>query len=139
MPAGMSSRGFAMSEVLAALAVLGVIVAGNLGLALGGLGATLEARRAQRAVAMAADLAGRVRALPSVDWAALPAAGACPDPCAPEQLAAAEWAAWSEHVAEALPGGAAELAPDGAGALVLSIRWQEQGGEQRVLRLGMPR
>jgi prepilin-type N-terminal cleavage/methylation domain-containing protein len=135
----MSGRGFAMTEVLAALAVLGVIVAGNLGLALGGLGATLEARRAQRAVAMAADLAGRVRALPSADWTSLPATAGCSAPCGPEQLAAAEWAAWSARLADALPGGAAELAPDGAGAMVLSIRWQEQGGEQRVLRLGMPR
>ena len=134
----MSGRGFAMTEVLVALAVLGVIVAGNLGLALGGLSATLEARRAQQAVALATDLAGRIRALPAAEWTALPAAGACEAPCAPEQLAAAEWASWSLRLEADLPGATADLAPDGTSALVLSIRWPERGGETRLLRVGIP-
>ena len=134
----MNNRGFAMTEVLAALAVIGVVVTGNLGLALGGLGATLEARRGQQAVALAADLAGRIGALPTVDWTALPAAGPCPAPCAPEHVAAAELAAWSRQLAAALPEAEAELQRVGAEALVLQLRWRENDGATRTLRVGVP-
>lgn len=134
----MSARGFAMTEVLAALAVIGVVVTGNLGLALGGLGATLEARRSQQAVALAADLAGRMRALPVVDWSTLPAAGPCVAPCAPEQVAAAELVAWSRQLEAALPEAAAELQRAGPEAMVLQLRWRESDGAMRSLGVGIP-
>lgn len=127
-----------MTEVLAALAVVGIVVTGNLGLALGGLGATLEARRSQQAVALAADLAGRIRVLPTIDWTALPAAGPCAAPCAPEQVAAAELAAWTRQLQDALPGAEAELHRAGAAALVLQLRWREGDDETRALSVGIP-
>lgn len=133
----MRAQGFAMTEVLAALAVVGLVVTGNLGLALGGLGATLEARRSQQAVALAADLAGRMRAIPGVDWTALPAAGPCAAPCTPEQVAATELATWGRQLEAALPGGEAELQRAGADVVVLQLRWIEGDDETRTLRVGM--
>lgn len=133
----MSARGFAMTEVLAALAVVGLVVTGNLGLALGGLGATLEARRGQQAVALAADLAGRIRAVPA-DWTALPAAGPCVTPCPPEQVAAAELATWLRQLETVLPDGEAELRRAGPGTVVLQLRWREGERETRTLRVGIP-
>lgn len=133
----MNSRGFAMTEALVALAVLGVAVTGGLGLALGGLSDTLEARRAQQAAAAAADLAGRIAVLGSVDWTTLPAAAPCAPACSPAQLAAVELSEWRLDLARALPGASASLAAGDAETLVLRLEWGESGGERRTLQIGI--
>jgi Tfp pilus assembly protein PilV len=135
----MNSRGFAMTEALVALAVFGLAVTGGLGLALGGLSDTLEARRAQQAAAAAADLAGRIAALEGVDWTALPAAAPCALACTPPQLAALELADWRRDLGRALPAASASLEAGHAGTLVLRLEWDESGGERRALQIGIAR
>jgi len=135
----MNVRGFVMTEILVALLVLAVAVTGTLALAAGAFASTAEARRAELAAGLASDLAGRMRALPGVDWTVLPAPGACGSACTPEQLAALEFADWRGAVSGALPAGTGSLEPGDAGALVLQLGWQEAGGARRELRLGIGR
>jgi prepilin-type N-terminal cleavage/methylation domain-containing protein len=135
----MNLRGFVMTEVLAALLVLAVAVTAALALALRGFAATAEARRAETAAGLAADLAGRMRALPAVDWTALPAPVDCGAECSPGQLAALELAEWEATVADALPAGMGQLETAGAGQLVAVLCWTETGGVPRELRLGIGR
>lgn len=133
----MNVRGFTMIEILVALLVLAVAVTAALALALGGFAATTEARRAEVAAGLAADLAGRVRVLPGVDWAALPEPFECGADCTPEQLGALEFAAWQADVAAALPTGAGSLWRTGADGLALTLAWTETGGTRRELQLGI--
>lgn len=132
-------RGFVMTEVLVALLLLALAVTAVIGLALGGFAATAEARRAEIAAGLAADLAGRVRALSGVDWTGLPAAHACGTACTPEQLAALELAAWRASVAVALPAGTGKLEVAGVGELVVTLGWAEAGQPQRELHVGIGR
>jgi type IV pilus modification protein PilV len=129
----MRTRGVAMTEVLVALALLAVALTGALALALRGYALTSEARRAEQAAALAADLAGRMRALPRVDWSDLPAATACVPSCTPEALAAVEFKDWQALAAMTLPGAAATLQPGSGGALRLTLGWNESGGPREVL------
>jgi hypothetical protein len=131
----MNARGFAMTEALVALAVFGVALTGSLGLALEGFATTLEARRAQQAAALAADLAGRIAVLPGVDWTSLPAVTPCEPGCSPAQLAALELARWRQLLGETLPAAGATLAPGGTGALRLRLEWTETGATARGLEL----
>lgn len=135
----MSARGFVMMEVLVALLLLGLAVAGMLGLALGGFAATAEARRAQQATLLASDLAGRIRALPGVDWTALPEPVACTGGCAPEALAALELVDWRARLESSLPDAAGQLASGPGGVIALRLEWTATGGERRELRLGLAR
>lgn len=130
-------RGFTMIEILVALLVLAVAVTAALALAMGGFAATAEARRAEVAAGLAADLTGRVRVLPGVDWAALPEPFECGAACTPEQLGALEFAAWQADVAAALPAGAGSLWRTGADELALTLAWTETGGMRRELQLGI--
>lgn len=133
----MNARGMIMAEVLAALLVMGVALTGSLALALAAMAELGEARRAQVAVVLAADLAGRVRALPAADWTALPAPGPCGSPCPVEVLAAQEYADWATLLAVALPGAAASLAAGPHGGPVLALEYPERGGAMRLLQLGL--
>lgn len=133
----MKARGFTLVEVLVALAVLALITSAATALALRSFAATAEARRAETAAALAADLAGRIRALRSVDWTALPAPAPCGLPCPPAQLAAQELAEWQAAVATALPSGTALLEDRGSGQLVVTLSWTETGGSTRSLRWGI--
>jgi prepilin-type N-terminal cleavage/methylation domain-containing protein len=133
----MNARGFAMTEVLVALLVFGMALAGGLGLALQGFAATLEARRAQQAAALAADLAGRVATLPGVDWTSLPGVVPCEPACSPAQLAAVELGRWRALLATTLPAGTATLGGGASGTLLLQLEWTESGGAARRLELGM--
>jgi type IV pilus assembly protein PilV len=134
----LSTRGFAMSEVLVALLVIAVAVSSALALALGGLVGTAEARRAELATMLAADLAGRIRSLAGVDWTALPGSG-CTPPCTPDQLAAQELDHWRASVRDALPSGRGELESGNGDELTASVRWEERGGVPREFRLGIGR
>jgi type IV pilus modification protein PilV len=131
----MKARGVAMTEVLVALALLAVALTGALALALRGYALTSEARRAEQAAALAADLAGRMRALPRVDWTDLPAATPCAPACAPETLAALEFEDWQALATMTLPGSAATLEPGMSGAVMLTLGWSESGGVLRELSL----
>ena len=131
----MNARGFAMTEALVALAVFGVALTGSLGLALEGFATTLEARRAQQAAALAADLAGRIAALPGVDWHALPAVTSCEPTCSPAQRAALELAQWHQLLGGTLPAGGATLVPGAVGSLLLRVEWRETGGALRGFEL----
>ena len=131
----MNARGFAMAEALVALALFGVALTGSLGLALEGYATTLEARRAQQAAALAADLAGRIAVLPGVDWTSLPAVAPCAPGCTPTQLAALEFAQWRQALQDTLPAAGATLTAGNAGVLRLQLEWIETGGEARALEL----
>lgn len=133
----MSMRGFTLLEVLVALLLLALGVTSVLALALGGFATTAEARRAEIAAALAADLAGRTRALAGVDWTGLPAPAPCSAACAPEVVAALELADWRAGVAAALPEGDAGLAAGPAGELLLTLGWTETSGQRRQLRVGI--
>jgi len=133
----MTCRGFTLLEVLVALLLLSLAVSSVLGLALHAFATTTEARRAEIAGALAADLAGRVRTFSSVDWVALPAPAPCTAACPPEQAAAAELADWRAAVTAALPDGAALLASGPGGELLLTLAWTETSGLPRELRLGI--
>lgn len=135
----MTGRGFTLLEVLVALLLLAVAVTSVLALALGGFATTAEARRAETAAALAADLAGRVRALARVDWTALPAPAPCAAACPPEQVAAMELADWRAGVGASLPDGTALLAAGPGGELLLTLAWTETGGLPRELRVGIAR
>jgi len=124
-------------EILVALLVLALVVSGSLALALGSLGATAEARRAELAASLAGDLAGRVRVLSGVDWTTLPAISACGADCTPEQLAAQEMADWLALLETTLPDARASLAATAPGQLRLELEWSDTGGERRRLQLGM--
>lgn len=137
MPGGLNVRGHSMIEILVALLVMAVAVTAALTLALGGFAATSEARRAEVAAGLAADLAGRVQVLPGIDWTALPAPVACGASCTPEQLGALELADWHESVSAALPTGSGSVRAADSGDLVVTLAWTETGGVQRELQLGI--
>lgn len=139
MRRAMRLRGFVMMEVLVALFLVGLAVSGALSLALGGFGATAEARRAQQATLLASDLAGRIRALPGVDWTALPEPGTCVGGCSPEALAALELLQWRARLEESLPDATGSLAAASTGAIALQLEWTASGGERRALRVDLAR
>lgn len=133
----MNAHGFTMTELLVALLVTAVAVTAALALALGGFAAAGEARRAEIAAVLAADLAGRIQVLPAIDWTALPEPVACGLACTPEQLGALEFADWQAAVAAALPAGVGSLRAAGADELVVMLDWTETGGLQRQWQLGI--
>lgn len=132
-------HGFGMTEVLVALLVFALGISGALALALGGLASTAEARRADLATSLVADLAGRTRAFGELDWTILPAALPCGGSCTPSQLAALELADWQSLVAATLPSGVATLETGTAGELVVVLTWDETGGARRELQMGIGR
>lgn len=135
----MNTRGFAMVEVLVAMVVAALGLGAALAMALGGLAATAEARRADLAAMMAADLAGRIRALPGADWTALPEVAECGTDCTPAQLAALEYQAWRQALRSGLPGANAQLEAGADGAVLLSLAWPESGATTRSLLLEIHR
>lgn len=135
----MKSQGFAMTEVLVALAVTAVGLGAAVGLALAGYATTAEARRAEVASALAADLAGRMRALATVDWLALPAPLDCGSDCAAVQLAALELAEWQAIVRTSLPGASARLEAAEEDRLAITLGWTETGNVPRELRVEVAR
>jgi type IV pilus assembly protein PilV len=130
-------RGIALVEVLVAILLAGLAVTTGLGLALRGLADTVEARLRQQAIELAADMAGRVRALPGVDWTAVAPGAPCVGACSPDALAAAELGEWRKEVIGRLPDAEAALQAAAGGALVVVVRWSGRGGESSELRLGV--
>ena len=131
------SRGIALVEVLVAILLAALAVTTGLGLALRGLSDTVEARLRQQAIELAADMAGRVRALPGVDWTAVAPGAPCVGACSPEALAAAELGEWRGEVIARLPAAEAALQSAAGGAFVVVVRWSGRGGEPSELRLGV--
>jgi hypothetical protein len=81
-------------------------------------------------------MAGRVRALPGVDWTAVAPGAPCGGACSPDALAAAELGEWRREVMGRLPDAEAALEAAG-GALVVVVRWSGRGGDPSELRLGV--
>jgi prepilin-type N-terminal cleavage/methylation domain-containing protein len=131
----MNARGFAMVEVLVAMVVAALGLGLALAMALGGLGATTEARRADLATVLAADLGGRMRAVPGVDWTALPAPVECGENCGPPELAALELADWLKALHLQLADPEVQLDAGPQGAVLLSLSWLESGATRRSLAL----
>jgi Tfp pilus assembly protein PilV len=128
-----------MVEVMVAMAVAALGLGLALAMALGGLAATGEARRADLASVLAADLAGRMRALPGVDWTALPAPAECGADCDPPQLAALEFANWQASLRRQLAGAEVQLDASPQGTVLLSLAWLESGATRRSLELEIHR
>jgi type IV pilus assembly protein PilV len=130
-PLACRATGFTLVEVLVALVVLSVGLLGLATLSLDGLRVSRDALHGTHAVALAADLADRVRANRA------PAdAYRCPDPCRAgtggNAVAVADVALWLDDVAARLPGGTAEIAFVAAAgttpaAYAVTVRWQSVG------------
>lgn len=129
--------GSLLPEVLLAMLLMGLAVGAGLGLVLEGLRGLAEARQRDTAAALASDLAGMIRALPTVDWPAVAPGVPCAAPCAPEALAAAELAAWQARVATALPEGAGEIRPASAGAVAVAVTWTPPHSDAAEVVLGV--
>jgi len=132
--------GFTLVEVLVALVIMSVGMLGIAALYLEGLRAGRTAQYRTTAVTLAADMADRIRA--NVDAGAAyagtgpGAAGGCvngPDDCSAADLAADDWADWSNRLAGQLPQGATgEVTVAGAPRPVftITVAWPEIGQEE---------
>jgi Tfp pilus assembly protein PilV len=129
--------GSALPEVLLALLLLGLTMGTGLALALDGLRGLAEARQRDQAAALASDLAGTIRAVPGVAWESVEPGVPCPGPCAPEALAAAEFAAWLARVADSLPGGQGAIRPVADGAVSVVVDWTAPDGRAARAELGV--
>lgn len=101
--------GFTLTEVLVASIVLTVGLLGVIALQLESLRATRSALARTHAVALAADLADRIRAH-STPAAAYDCSGDCDDGDGGDALAATDLAEWRESVRARLPDGTASVA-----------------------------
>ena len=131
------ARGSALPEVLVALLLMGLAMGTGLALALDGLRGLAAARHRDQAAALASDLAGTIRALPGVAWESVEAGAPCPLACAPEALAAAEFAAWQARVAETLPGGQGDVLSVADGAVTVVVDWTAPDGRAARAELGV--
>ncbi len=129
--AAIHGAGFSLLEVLIALAVLAVGLAGLATLMLSAVGTTADAEHASMAAELVMARVHELRMSPTVEPLALEA-------LAPEAFTAREHAAWLHAVAVALPGGAGrvcrdatpddgapgDLACDGGGNPVIKVAWR---------------
>jgi type IV pilus assembly protein PilV len=130
-PRAHRAGGFTLVEVLVALVVLSVGLLGLATLSLEGLRVSRDALHGTHAVALAADLADRVRANRApVD------AYRCPDPCRAgaggNAAAVTDVALWLDDVAARLPEGTAEIgfvaaAGTTPAVYTVTVRWQSVG------------
>jgi len=127
----------ALPEVLLALLLLGLATGLGLALALDGLRGLAGARQRDQAAALAADLAGTIRAVPGVAWDAVAAGVPCPSACPPEALAAAELSAWQARVAAALPEGRGEVRALDTQAVTVVVAWTAPDGTAARAELGV--
>jgi type IV pilus assembly protein PilV len=129
--------GFTLLEVMVAFLVLSIGLLGLAGLQVQGLRHNQNAYLRNQAVALAYDLAERMRGNPGAALAGAYAAGiANPgfdcmitlpgSPCTPAQMAAADLFLWSQNVNTLLPGGVAAVAgPNPSGYFTITVSWNE--------------
>jgi type IV pilus assembly protein PilV len=148
------SRGFALTEVLVAAALLAVGLLGQLALLVTGLQAERAAANLATAATLAADLGERIRSNSSVAelYAFDPAAAATPaadcelaTPLDAATRAACDLEEWRREAVVALPGAdvrvdASTIAGTTATLCAIRIRWEAQGpyGREYTLRLQAP-
>lgn len=135
-------RGFTLIETLVAMVVMAVGMLGIAALYIEGLRSGQASVARTTAVTLAADMADRIRANPTVPASYVgvsPGAGGnnqCvngPGPCTPAQVAQDDWFWWRQDVQARLPGGAvAQIAINNAAAAPavqysIQLSWPEPG------------
>ena len=147
-------RGFALTEVLVAAALLAVGLLGQLALLVAGLQAERAAASLATAATLAADLGERIRSNPSAaalyafdpSGAEPPAADCAPaTPADAATRAACDLDEWRREAAAALPAAdvrveTTAIAGTTATLCAITIRWDAQGtyGREFTLRLQAP-
>jgi type IV pilus assembly protein PilV len=134
--------GFALINALIAATVLAIGLLGNAAMVVHSLQTSRLALQHTQAVALAADMADRLRANSSAGAAFALAEGtildapatpcATVDPCNPQQVAALELYMWQQSVIRVLPDGQAAITvlPDVLPALnlyTITLRWAQSG------------
>jgi type IV pilus assembly protein PilV len=137
-----NSGGFALINALIAATVLAIGLLGNAAMLVHSLQTSRLALQHTQAVALAADMADRLRANSSTGAAFALAAGtildapATPctnvDQCNPQQVAALELYLWQQSVMRVLPDGQATItvspaAMPAANLYTITIRWVQSG------------
>lgn len=138
--AGNSANGFSLIEVLIALIVMSVGMLGIAGLYVHGMQAGRTSLFRHHAVALAGDVADRIRANPMgqanyVDngTAGQPETNCLAETCTPAEMAASDMYFWDQQAAATLPDGdvtVAHAASTGAGdpaTYTVTISWSEAG------------
>ncbi|MBM4196876.1 MAG: type IV pilus modification protein PilV [Gammaproteobacteria bacterium] len=136
-PGGTRARGFTLIEVLVALVVMAVGMLGIASLYLYGLREGRSAVYRTAAVTLASDMADRIRANPAgtYDGAGPGADNSCVNggvDCAPEELAADDWARWLADLDERMPQDStatieADLSAPPIVEYRITITWPEPG------------
>jgi type IV pilus assembly protein PilV len=134
--------GFTLVDALIAATVLAVGLLGNAAMLVHSLQSSRLALQRTQAVALAADMADRVRAnraattafalAPGVTLTAAATPCATVDQCSPAEVAASELYAWQQSVLLTLPNAEATIAvsPSAASAVnlyAITVRWTQSG------------
>lgn len=135
-PAPEAAAGFSLVELLVASAVVCVGLLGVIALQLECLRAMRSATARTQAVALAADLADRVRAHPA-PAAAYDCGGECGDGDGGDALAAADIAQWRDAVRAQLPDGTASVtyAAGTTARYRLALGWSDGDGARAIHEL----
>jgi len=140
-----ANSGFTLIEALVAATVLAVGMLGNAAMLLHSLQANRLALQRTQAVALAADIADRMRAdrvaatsftLTEGTTLAAPATSCdAANPCSPEMIAAIELSDWQQSVLRALPGAqtsitVAPAATPAASLYRITVAWAQTGDDK---------
>lgn len=137
--------GYTLIEVLVALCILSIAALGAAELQWQALAAIRQAALQGEALALATDIAERLRAMPDADRCV--SAAGCPLPadidcdaraCSAAQLAAADLRAWLAAASARLPAARLQLCADDApwDAAREAFRWECSGAGQAWIKLG---
>lgn len=136
-----SAAGFSLIEVLIALIVMSVGMLGIAGLYVHGMQAGRTSLFRHHAIALAGDVADRIRANPlgqasyedTGPVTTAPATSCLTSACAPAEMAANDIWFWDQQARDTLPDGdvtvdyTAPAAPGGPGTYLVTVTWSEAG------------